>query len=265
MKQKSIVALLAALFIFSISACGSEAASALEVYNSAMAKNEELTSLDLNMKLDMDMMVGEEKVSVTSDSAIKMENPAGSNLKMDMKMDMSFSGIGDAAATPEQMTMQAYYSDGVYYIDMMGMKIKQAMDLEAINAQTESLSGIEPLPEELLKEIKLDQSGDYQTLSFTGNGEAMTEYIMGYMGQMKDFVNMSDSQSITIKEVSGVLYVNKEGYIDRQEMNISMNVTVEGESVDMDMKMDMIYNQPGKQVTVQLPDDLDQYVEMPAQ
>ncbi len=264
MKQKSIIALLAALFIFSISACGSEAASALEVYNSALAKNEELTSVDLNMKLDMDMVVGEEKMTINSNSAIKLENPE-SNLKMDMKMDMNLSGIADAGAAPEQITIQAYYSDGFYYMDMLGMKVKQAMDLEAISAQTENLAGMEPLPEEILKDIKLEQSGDYQTLTFTGNGEALTEYIMGYMGQMKDFVNIGDSQGITIKEVSGVLYVNKEGYIDRQEMNISMNVTVEGESVDMDMKMDMIYNQPGKQVTVELPDDLDQYVEMPAQ
>ncbi|MEL7622419.1 MAG: DUF6612 family protein [Clostridiales bacterium] len=265
MKQKSIVALLVVLFIFSISACSSEAASALEVYNSALAKNEELTSLDLNMKLDMDMVIGEEKVTIASDSAIKMENPAGSNLKMDMKMDMSLSGIADGAATPEQITMQTYYSDGFYYMNMMGMKVKQAMDLETINAQAENMTGMEPLPEEILKDIKLEQSGDYQILSFTGNGEIMTEYIMSYMGQMKDFVNMSDSQSIAIKEVSGVFYVNKEGYIDRQEMNIAMNVTVEGESADMDMKLDIIYNQPGKQVTVQLPDDLDQYQEIPAQ
>ena len=132
--MKKILALLMAMaMLVSAAGCQSKGSgkemSAEEVYKSAMEKTNALQDTDMTMNMDMNMAVGGEELTISSDIALKAAGLTTEEMQMNMSMGMELMG--------QAVDMNMYYKDGYFYTEMAGQKAKQAMDVEAAVDQVE--------------------------------------------------------------------------------------------------------------------------------
>lgn len=72
--------------------------------------------------IDMTLELAGESMDMTTSSTAKMSGMNTDDMQINMAMNVGAQG--------QEMDMNVYYTDGYYYTDSMGTKIKYAMNLE---------------------------------------------------------------------------------------------------------------------------------------
>ena len=256
--MKKILALLMAMvMLVSAAGCQSKGSgkemSAEEVYKSAMEKTNALQDTDMTMNMDMNMAVGGEELTISSDIALKAAGLTTEEMQMNMSMGMELMG--------QAVDMNMYYKDGYFYTEMAGQKAKQASDVEAAVDQVEDSTAMGGIGAEAMKELEMEakDNGEYE-ISFVADGSKLTDYVDSVMGQLSDVLGPDADANMTVGDVTGTALVNKDGYIAQESMTMVMTMTVEGQEITLTLNMDAVYNNPGQAVTVEFP-DLSDFVE----
>lgn len=253
--KKLTTMLLSAAMILSLAGCGGKQ-DPKEIYDAAAKKAQEMTSVDASYVLDMNMTQGEENMDMSMDMNMKIDGINSESMRY--LMDGTTSAMG------QSMPTNMYYEGGYCYMDLMGQKVKYAMDLDEMTAQaTQSLGGV-TVDSSYLKDIKAEKDGDNQVLTFTADASKMDTYAKDLMSSMGSAMDGLGDITYTIKEVSGESVVNKDGYFSSAKIKMVMEMSLEGETVSVDMDMDMTYNNPGQAVEITAPGDLDSYTEIDA-
>lgn len=252
--KKCLTVLLTAAMVLSLAACGggkSGGADAKTIYDEATKKTQELTSMDMTSVIDMQMTQGEETVDM--------------KMNMDMKIadmnneKMRYSAEGTTSVAGQDMEMSMYYENGYYYINTMGQKIKYAMDVTAMMEQIKQSTEGASVQSDYLKDISAKKDGDNQVLTFTVDAAKMDSYVQDMMEGMQ-MANL-EGVTYTIKDASGEAVVNKDGYFTSAKMKMTLEMTMQGETVSMTMDVDSTYNNVGQTVEVTAP-DLEGYTEV---
>lgn len=252
--KKVLALVLSAAMALSLTACGgsSKPKDPKEVYSAAVKKNAELKSMDMSSKMNMKITMGEQTLDMDMDMNILMEQVNTDKMK--------YYAETKTASDGESMDMTIFYTDGYYYMDVMGQKIKAPMDLEKMMEQVEENSVGGEIDVEWMKEIGLKEDGDNQIITFTADPAKMDSFMKEYMSTLGAADGMEDME-MTIKDVTGEYVINKEGYYTAVKMTMDVDVSAQGETMNMVMDMDATINNPGKEVTVTLP-STDGYTEV---
>lgn len=259
MKKLSAI-FLVGILVFSMTAC-TKKRSAKEILESSIKKSKEVTSSHMTGTAKYKIEAGDSGSSsamefdMTFDAKVADANK--DSMKMDMNMKMSILG--------QSMSMDMYYTDGYYYMNMAGQKQKMKMDIAAMQKQLESTTGQSTLPSKYYKDLKLEKDGDHQVLSYSLNEDGLNEYIKSLMNQMGSITgNNSGSNSLNsvkIDSFSGKRTLDEDDNILKETVKIVMDSKT-GEKGKITISMTMNYKDPGKKVTVELPADLDTYTEI---
>lgn len=255
--KKVLALVLSTAMALSLTACGGGAAKPKdpkEIYTAAVKKNSELKSMDMTTKMDMAMKMGEESINMVMDMDIQMDQINTDKMK--------YYANTKTTADGESMDMVIFYTDGYYYMDAMGQKIKYQMDLTTMMEQVNQSTSTGDLDVEWLKDLTLKEDGDNQILTFTADPAKMTDYVDEMMAGMAASAQLDDME-MTINSVSGEYVINKDGYYTAMKMAMDIDMSAQGQSINMVMDMDATINNPGQAVTVTLP-ATDDYVEMGA-
>lgn len=270
--KKVLIALLCAGMVLSSAACGGNSGSSSatvaaaqteaateaakldpkEVYSEAMKKNAELTSMDMVMDMNMDMKFGEESMSMAMEMAMKADGYNTDDIKCLITNTTSADG--------ESFEMTMFYTDGYYYMDAMGQKVKYAMDASAMSEQAEASSAGMEVDVEWMSDITLEEKGEDTLLTFTGDPSKMgsfVEEILANSGSDMEGMEMS------LKSVSGECLIGADGYLKSEKLVMEIELSAQGETASMVMDMAMTYNNPGQPVTIELP-STDGYTEVDA-
>lgn len=257
--RKGFAALLFAGAVFSLSACGGQDAQTTtaaqteaateavkldpkEVYSEAMKKNAELKSMDVTLGMAMDMTFGEESLNM--------------NMEMDMKADgyetddIKYLMTSTTSADGEEIEMTMFYTDGYFYMDALGQKMKYAMSAEDISEQAgASTSGME-VDVDWLSDIALTEQGEDKLITFVGDPELMASYVEELLASSGTGM---DGMEMTVKSVTGECLVGPDGYFKTENLVMEIEFAVEEETAAMEMDMSLTYNNPGEPVTIELP------------
>ncbi len=258
-RSKILMAFLCAALAFSATACGGKGdaskdtqADPKEIYEAAIKKNAELKSLDMTTAMTMDIKAGEETVKMEMTMDMKMSGEDPDNLQYYSKSSTSSGG--------ESADILMFYQDGYLYMDSMGQKIKYAVPVEEMKEQAEANISKEDISVEWLKELTMEESGDKKVLNYTGDPEKMKPYIEGVLASQGNTV---EGMEFTINEVSGQYIINKDGYYESMDLSIDMEMTMQGQAANVKLVMDTEINNPGGEVSVELP-STDGYEEVDA-
>lgn len=269
--KKGLAALLLAGTVFSATACGGNSASApaateaaaeaateavkldpKEVYTEAMKKNAELKSIDVVIGMNMDITFGEDSMNMAMEMDMKADGYETDDIKYLMTSKTTAEG--------EEIEMTMFYTDGYFYMDAMGQKIKYAMAAEDMSEQAEaSTTGME-VDAEWLSDISLEEQGEDKLITFTGDPEKMASYVEELLASSGTGL---DGMEMTVEGVSGECLIGADGFFKSEKLLIGLALAVEDESASMVMDMSMTYNNPGQPVTVELP-STDGYTEVDA-
>lgn len=280
--MKKLSALIMALALaFSVTACSggnnkSDSSSedtgrtAQEILESNLEKSKDMKDVDMTMAVKYVYETSSEDSSSSDSSSedsssqtismnydAKISDSGEDNMKMAMKGALSASGVS--------IDMNIYYSDGYYYLNMMDQKMKQQMDVSNLQKQISSTTSQSQLPVDNYKNIVVSQDDDGNTvLDYELNEDGLNEYIQMAADQISSAsgstASSDDLDGIRISSFSGTRTLDKDDNTLKDSAEFVMvSSSYEGETVTV--TMDVTYNNPGKSVTVTLPDDLNDYQE----
>lgn len=249
--KKCLTLLLAAVTVLSLAACGS-AKDPKAIYDDASKKTSELTSMDVDSVVNMQMVQGGKTTDIKMNLNMKMAGINTENLK--------YQAQGTTDIGEQSIDISMYYENGYYYMSSMGQKIKYAMDLDAMMKQIKQTTEGASMDSSYLKEITAKKENGNQILTFTVDAEKMDAYVQDIMGQMGTDL---EGVTYTIKDASGEATVSEEGYFINSKINMSLEMNSQGETVSMVMDTVSTYNNPGQDVEVTAP-DLEGYTEIDA-
>ncbi len=250
------MALVLALGLASCAKDGAKTGATYETYKAAVEKTAALKDVNCTMDMNMTVEAGQEKQEVSMAMLMQMKS-------MEEQPEMNISM--DIKAAGESQTIGVYYKDGVAYMDMAGIKQKGKADMddlkEQLGGQTEK-PDVELLEESLMKnaEYKNENGGVVVTVTVPASDlEDSLSGMLGMLGGAEDFDGMMNFEDVTIQYV-----INSDGYVAEMNMDMSMSMTASGESGSVKMAMKIKFVDPGKEVTVTAPKDLDSYTDMDA-
>ena len=230
-------------------------------------------SLDMKMA-GVDFLSGSMKLDTAMDMVLdKMDS---SKMAIKGNINMAFD-----PTVAEQMGMSAdeakistpieyYYTDGYYYMNMEGLKVKLPLSFEDVMGETAGLTGStvtaaasEPIC--LLKDIgRISSSDGPTTYTLTYAGSAMS----GLMEQVMSMVDTTGVTGDTSALVPGMTLDDttisitvQNGAMTAMKTTLNMGMEIEGQTMSMAMTLDVSNIRSGNGVTVTLPSDLSSYQE----
>lgn len=265
--------------VFLFSSC--EQPDALEAYQEAWEKTNQLTELDTSYQADFEIDAQDIWMEVSASGQIQQRLKDGLPEEFFSRMKGKALGM-----TQEETT---YYKDGVLYTDSMGEKIKTEFPMGEFSremAVSEFPSWFQ-LDGEIFQECSLKKQGSEQHFTGKVDGEklkaALLDNIIDSLGEeveeedKEEFRRQMEQMAdyVTLSDVELTLVITGDGYIGSQ--GVSMKLKMEGlsellgdmmigetEEVSVDMAeislaFSMTNHQPGKAVSITVPDDLEEY------
>lgn len=252
--KKVCAFLLTAAMAISMIGCGGKQ-DPKEMYDAAVKKSQELTSMEMEYEMDMVMTQSDEKIDISTAMNMKMDGIDTENMR--------YLAEGTTTTMGQTIDTTMYYADGYYYMEAMGQKIKYAMDLDKMMEQIKSSTGGGSMDSSYLKDIQAKQDGDNQILTYTADASKMDDYVQEIFSSMGEMGSQLEGIAYNIKEVSGESVINKDGYVISGTVKMVMDMTIEGETISMEADTKIVYLNPGQTVEVTAP-SLDGYTEVDA-
>lgn len=246
--KKRLVYLLCLLMVLSLVGCtkgnGSKSSDPATIYEEASKKTSELKDMAGKASIKMKMSQNDQDMDITMDMDMKITDSNTKDMKYLCDAKMSMLGM--------DLDMTMFYTDGYYYVDTFGQKMKCAMDYSEM---LEKANGTTIKTDELakyMKDIKSKKDGDNTIITFQLDGEKMTQFIQD---MMTGFGTATEGETFSGIDGNIEATINKDGYFSAVKMNLVLDMEIEGESGKMNMEMDMTYDNPGKSVEdIEIPD-----------
>ncbi len=223
--------------------------SAYALYVKANEALEAADSLRMNVKTTMTMEVDgmSETIMIAADAEQVFKSPT----EIDMKMNMTMDFMG------ESMETLMYYKDGMSYMEMYGMKVKQPMDVEEASQQasTDTIA----FSEEAIKQQSVNEVSGNREITFTLDGAALS-------GEMLDQMNSIDSDTAATAgaafgDIELKVIIDSSDNMKTFHLSCPYEMSESGYVITGDMEIEMEVLQIGG-VTIDFPTDLDTYQEL---
>ncbi|MGI6181054.1 MAG: DUF6612 family protein [Agathobaculum sp.] len=238
---------------------------AYDAYLDASLDVSKATKADMEMSITANMKAGGQKL-------MDMQMPM--SMKMDIntsKMDSSkiaMTGSTKITLDPSMveqgepntmdMPIEYYYTDGYYYMNMGGEKVKMAMSFDDAMAQLGDMTEMQSAEPICLIDA-IQTAGGTTTITYSDAG--MNGLVESVIGQMGIADPAAQDVAIKMENVKCSAQV-KNGKLSAMNVSMTMSVTAEGQTIEMDMTVESKINALGNQVKVTLPSDLNTYQEM---
>lgn len=268
MKKKLLTLLCAVCLLCStmlFASCdGVEPESADQLIGEAMAKTAELDSFAATLDMDMKMTFAGETQKIFTVADMKVKDAQSDNPVMSTDVSMSVLGEG---MLENSMEMSMYLADGWLYMDMgeLGkIKAKQGSYLVADYDYNDDLDDMMvDIPDEVLEELEIKTASDgSKTVTITLDDETFSELYKDMLSEMKNsFDSLGNVDHDTIRFSDAVISITvQDGYLWKYAMSFEISVAVGDGTAVTEVEVMVTYNDPGKDVKVTEPDDLDSYV-----
>lgn len=202
----------------------------------------QVMSLDMpiDVKLDMDMeQMDQSKIAMTGK----------------VKVEMNEELVDPGMETKVEQDIAYYYTDGVFYMNMGGQKVKMDMSFEDMMQQMGDLSAMQKT-EPICMIDSIEKSGNTSTVTYSASGmNGLIDSVLQNMGMT------TADMGVAIDDMSAKVTVSND-MIKTMDVAMQLTMTVEDQTMTMDVTMNCTVNKLGSGVTVTLPSDLDTYEEM---
>lgn len=240
--KRFLTLMLCGIMACSMAACGKKQ-TPQEIYDAAQKKNSELTSMDMTANSTVNMKQQGLDMTQTVKSDIKIDNLNTEKMRYLMTGTTSIAG--------QFLDMTIFYVDGYYYMETAGQKIKVAMDMAGITKQIQQNTSISQFSSADLQELTATSSGKNQVLTYKIDPAKVSDLMDSVYETMG--IDKSISGDMKINEMSGEATVNDKGFYTAMKSYMKLDMTVQGETINMEVTMDSVINNPGQAVEVTLP------------
>ncbi len=253
--RKAVLLSLAVSVTASLAAC-SASEDPKEVFDEAVSKNSELSDMDTDMTMTMDMTMDDMPITMSMDMSMQV-----SGMQTDAMLYYSDSTMVLSSPDIDQTAIDtvSFYEDGYCYTEVLGQKMKYAMDLDSMMETLKQSTAAANMQSEMMSEITLSEENGQRVLSFTADPEKLNTQTSEALGLLNSqFQNLGINEGdIAVTEANGTYTLNEEGYYTAMTMTMVYDMTVAGSSVTADCDIQMTIHNPGEPVEVSIPDTSD--------
>lgn len=237
--------------------------AAYEDYMALSEKMADTTDMAMNMKMSMDMKLNDAdiaKADMDMDVAAKVDMENLDNTQMSMKgkmtIDLDESLLDEGESAKQTMDMEAYYTNGAYYVKSGDEKIKTEMSMQdALGAMNLAEMNTVDTPISLFKSLAKNTDGSYKMEYASASMNDMVSQILAATGMTSDVGTLAfNDMSITVTP--------QNGEIKSMSADVSCTADIAEMKLDMAISVDYDITATGSSVKVTLPTDLDTYTEM---
>ncbi len=238
----------AVLLSLNLAACNTDAgASAYKTYQDVVAKMDSVKAYEAKTEGTITIKSKDAEIPMPMEGVVKQVNSDNGIL-----MEINSSVMG-------QMTT-AFYTDGYLYASAVGQKAKMPMPLEDLKSS--SNSGYLNFNEAAIKVSKIeDGSNGDKNISFTLDGKAMNDVASKFIEKFTQA--LGQSVSVTLSDLDYACTIDKDSMIKSYNVKFVATLSSEGEEITLTYDTNVSYT-VSDDITINLPDDLDQYQEVSA-
>lgn len=272
MKLKQLAAVtMGVMMLFAVPAYANDA-DAVAVYQEMSQKQKNLTDInayaDYLMNVSTDNMSMESRVEMNI-KASHLTEPEHLRMNTYMRTTLNRLSTGDSSEGPGETTTNTemksqpvianmYYENGIYYMDMMGQKLKQSMPLEQIMKNVQQIPGMEDGGLDYIQNLKLRTEGEDRILSYTMDAGKMNSLLDQMMGMSGMSAVAQSGAQVSYDTISGELIVGPDGLCKKNRMKMGMKMTVGESAIIVMVDGDVGYADPGQPVEFATP-NLNEY------
>lgn len=224
-------------------------------YEAAFDKTNALTSFDYTMHMDMSLVMTGLTMELTFDGDIKAV------INGEKEQGSSVVTVGMLGTNSETKT---YYEDGFAYMETMGMKYKMPSTFADAIGYNSSLLG-----RDAIKSSKVEVVDGITQYALVVDGEDfLNSDSSNMLSEMIDSAAMGATiDEVIIDDVEYIVVLN-DGYLSSETTSgkITMNgIAADGETpmnMEIEFTVSNVLNNPGEEVTIETPADLDEYTLM---
>ena len=217
----------------------------------------------------------QQKASMVMDLDVAVQLAGASFMKGDMQMDAAMElnaeqmdpAMAEASGLSAEeakiaMQMNCCYADGYFYMEADGQKFKMPLSFEEALSQAAVVSAADTAePISMLKSISVSKSSaGAQTYHITYAPGAMNSLIRTVMSAVSTGAAV-EAPEVRMEELSMDVTVSN-GRVSGMKMTMGMEMAAEGQTMAMDLLVNIHDMKTGSAVTVALPEDLDTYQEL---
>ena len=258
--MKRVLALLAcAALALSLTACsgGEEAeqqSAALtpeEIYDQAVARVEESSAIDADLTVDLTVSLEGVSLSTAMTSGVQVRQVDEETYELATVMTTETMGSGTY--------LEEYFKDGYFYLTDGSTKLKAPFTFQEISGQIQITS---PTTRDSMETLAMteDENGNY-VFAYTIPADQVDAMIRENMGSSIQEL-IGDTGSFTVTEMGGTCVVDPELNFLGEEVRLVMDMDISGDVITLNLQSSATYNAIGDAVTVQFPEDLDDYIEV---
>ena len=251
--MKKIVSLcLIVCLLLSMTLMFTSCQNAEKTVDKALEKTGELDSYAAQMNMKITMTGAGISTTIPMTMNIKVEDAKSETPKTEMTMSMEMFG--------ETMEVKYFISgEWVYFVDGEDSYKMKLNDAGVDSDYSEDM--MKKLPSDLLKDVEVVKNDDKsKTVTVAIPDETFDEIFDDLLDMMTDSMGMS-ATGISISDAVVEITV-KNGYVQTYGVDFSMAMTVEGISFTATAECEMVYENPGKAVTVTLPEGYESFQEV---
>lgn len=252
MMKRLLAFALGAALLCPMNAYAAQTDEALALYRQVQEKSK--TTTDMNAFYDFKIKLG----------GSALENAGLSSPEMRMEMNVKMNHITDPnlmrymaytrMTDPDgnQMTFSMYYLDNYMYMDMLGQKIKTPMAMGAMMQQSMASANAFDAPEDLIKDLNLWNEGENKVIGYTIDESRMNEYLQTVLSST-GLTGMMDGMNMSLRNMRGEYVVDPNGDLIKMRLKMDMSMTMDGETITMNLDGDVGIADPGQPVDVPVP------------
>lgn len=235
--------LCAALLCLPVSAASKDAYT---LYQNAAEKLNNVTSVEMKMKLTMETSLVETPIKTTA--TVRMLHPSDPD-KMEMEMQMAYDELG--------MKVAVYYKDGYFYQNIAGEKSKTKMDFKKAMEMSNSMDM--DIEKDAVRDGTVEVVEGGKLVKFKMSGEQMSSMMDSTFSAMFAATELGDMK-VTIGDMSYSMLIGDDGMIDSYKMNYDTSFASKELNMSAKYKTDVKIVSVNQFVRIAYPSDLDQYV-----
>lgn len=251
MKLKRLAAAALSMVMLCSAPAYANEADAVAVYQEMEAKSKEITDMNAYYDFKIGVSDGTENLDGRLEMNMKASNmtdPDNLRCHMYMRLTMNETESGQ----PMAVTGSIYMMDGMYYIDLLGQKIRYEMPVSDMMKNVQTTMGTMDTSLDFMENMVLRTEGDDRIISFTMNEGAMNDLVQNVLS-MTGMPAGQSGTSVAYRDVSGEYVVNSEGYYTKVRTKMAIDMTMGEETITVTLDGDVGIADPGQPVSVPEP------------
>ena len=212
-----------------------------EVYDKSMKASKELKSVKGSIDMKQTMTIPSEEMTLDIQSVMDMEYII-EPMQMHQKGTTTMMGVGEGGESQET-EMETYITEDAMYMyegtTAQWMKFPQEMvdQMLSTTKQTDPATQLQPL-QEYLEQVEFEQDDENYILTLEGSGEEFTSLVQDQVDEALQSLTTEENVNLdfAIHSIEYLVHIDKKSFqTNKLDMIIDMDMTIEGETVNMQL------------------------------